>query len=59
MNDTEKPEPLQRTDKEWVQQLDKQQYHVLRGEGTERPFSSELLAASPIFASSRPPGPPC
>ena len=32
----------ERSDAEWLQQLEPEQYKVLRREGTERPFSSPL-----------------
>ena len=35
--------PLTRTDAEWKQQLTDQEYRVLRQDGTERAFTSELL----------------
>jgi peptide-methionine (R)-S-oxide reductase len=34
--------PLQKTDDEWSRQLTAQQYRVLRGHATERPYSSPL-----------------
>ena len=34
---------VRKTDAEWQQQLDKQQYKILRKHGTERPFTSPLL----------------
>ncbi len=34
--------PIEKTDAEWRSQLTSQQYVVLRGEGTERPWSSPL-----------------
>ena len=43
MKDNEQPQPLVRSDKDWKAELDKNQYYVLRGEGTERPFTSPLL----------------
>ncbi len=35
-------EKVVKSDQEWRQLLDASEYHVLRQEGTERPFSSEL-----------------
>src|SRR5687768_15165706 len=34
--------PVQKTDEEWRRQLTAEQYRVLRGHGTEAPFSSPL-----------------
>jgi len=34
--------PVEKTDAEWHEVLTRQQYRVLRGHGTERPFSSAL-----------------
>ena len=34
--------PIQLSEEEWKQRLTEQQYHILREEGTERPFSDEL-----------------
>jgi peptide-methionine (R)-S-oxide reductase len=34
--------PIQKTDQEWRHSLTGEQYYVLRGHGTERPFSSPL-----------------
>ena len=36
--------PVQRSEEEWRQNLNDEQYHILREEGTERPYSSELNA---------------
>ncbi|RZS93775.1 peptide-methionine (R)-S-oxide reductase MsrB [Aquimarina brevivitae] len=38
----EKTYPISKSDKEWKEVLTKEQYYVLRQEGTERPFSSPL-----------------
>lgn len=35
--------PIQKTDTEWKAELSSQEYKVLRGKGTERAFTSELL----------------
>ena len=35
--------PIQKTDMEWKAELSLQEYKVLRGKGTERAFTSELL----------------
>ena len=35
---------INKTDKEWKEVLTSEEYNVLRQEGTERPFSSDLLA---------------
>ena len=42
MNDEHDPQAHVLSDKEWMRKLDDKQYYVLRGEGTERPFSSDL-----------------
>ena len=34
--------PIQRSEAEWKEQLTDEQYHILREEGTEQPFSDEL-----------------
>ena len=34
--------PVQKTEAEWKAELTEDQYYILREEGTERPFSSEL-----------------
>jgi len=34
---------IEKTDKEWRKTLSKEQYRILRGHGTERPYTSELL----------------
>ncbi|WP_066115371.1 peptide-methionine (R)-S-oxide reductase MsrB [Geminocystis sp. NIES-3709] len=39
---TNKPEKITLSDKEWKKKLTPQQYHILRQEGTEKPFSSPL-----------------
>jgi peptide-methionine (R)-S-oxide reductase len=38
------PRRVEKTDAEWRKQLSAEQYHVTRGKGTERPFSSEMCA---------------
>ena len=40
----EKTFPVTRSDAEWRQRLTPEQYHVMRGHGTERPGSCALLA---------------
>jgi peptide-methionine (R)-S-oxide reductase len=34
---------IEKTDKEWRKTLSKEQYRILRGHGTERPYTSALL----------------
>ncbi len=36
-------EKIQKSDKEWAEILTRDQYHVLREKGTERPFTGKLL----------------
>lgn len=38
------PRRVEKSDAEWRQILTQEQYHVARGKGTERPFSSEMCA---------------
>jgi peptide-methionine (R)-S-oxide reductase len=38
------PRRVEKSDGEWRQQLSAEQYHVARGKGTERPFSSDMCA---------------
>lgn len=38
------PRRVEKSDDEWRKQLTSEQYHVARGKGTERPFSSEMCA---------------
>ncbi|WP_416442297.1 peptide-methionine (R)-S-oxide reductase MsrB [Leeuwenhoekiella sp. A16] len=38
-----KPFPIQKTDSEWKAELSAAEYNILREEGTERAFSSDLL----------------
>ena len=38
------PRRVEKSDAEWRKQLSAEQYHVARGKGTERPFSSEMCA---------------
>lgn len=38
------PRRVEKSDAEWRQQLSAEEYHVARGKGTERPFSSEMCA---------------
>lgn len=42
-NQQEKVEKIVKPDEQWQKELTDQQYDVLREEGTERPFTSELL----------------
>lgn len=37
-------DPLQKTDKQWREKLSPEEYAVLRGHGTEAPFSGTLLS---------------
>ena len=38
------PRRVEKSDTEWRKQLSAEEYHVARGKGTERPFSSEMCA---------------
>jgi peptide-methionine (R)-S-oxide reductase len=38
------PRRVEKSDAEWREQLTAEEYHVARGKGTERPFSSEMCA---------------
>jgi peptide-methionine (R)-S-oxide reductase len=38
------PRRVEKSDAEWRKQLTSEEYHVARGKGTERPFSSEMCA---------------
>ena len=38
------PRRVEKSDAEWRKQLTNEEYHVARGKGTERPFSSEMCA---------------
>jgi methionine-R-sulfoxide reductase len=38
------PRRVEKSDAEWRKALTSEQYHVARGKGTERPFSSEMCA---------------
>jgi peptide-methionine (R)-S-oxide reductase len=38
------PRRVEKSDDEWRKQLSAEQYHVARGKGTERPFSSQMCA---------------
>jgi peptide-methionine (R)-S-oxide reductase len=43
MSDSVKPEKIQKSEAEWRQLLTPDQFNILRGKGTERPFTGALL----------------
>lgn len=43
MSESVKPEKIQKSEAEWRQLLTPDQFNILRGKGTERPFTGALL----------------
>ncbi|NBQ28879.1 MAG: peptide-methionine (R)-S-oxide reductase, partial [Rhodobacteraceae bacterium] len=40
----EPPKTIRKSQDEWARQLSPEAYHVTRGHGTERPFSSDMCS---------------